>query len=58
MAEAGPAAKIGRWVVHTAVRQALAVLRPAEPQGMTGARLVLFGQETYTIALDVNRDAQ
>jgi O-acetyl-ADP-ribose deacetylase (regulator of RNase III) len=45
------------WPVDDAVRQALAVLRSAEPKGMTGARLVLFGQQAYTIALGVSRDA-
>jgi len=46
------------WPVEDAVLQALRVLRSAEPPGMTVARLVLFGQRTYTIALGVNRDAQ
>lgn len=46
------------WPVEDAVRQALAVLRSADPPGMTVARLVLFGQETFTIASSVNRDAQ
>jgi O-acetyl-ADP-ribose deacetylase len=45
------------WPIDDAVRQALSVLRSAEPQGMTGARLVLFGQESYTIAIGVSRDA-
>lgn len=45
------------WPVEDAVRQALAVLRSAETPGMTGARLVLFGQGTFTIAMDVSRDA-
>jgi O-acetyl-ADP-ribose deacetylase len=46
------------WPVDDAVRQALAVLRSAEPAGMTGARLVLFGQRAFTIATGVRRDAQ
>lgn len=46
------------WPMEDAVRQALAVLRSAEPDAMTGARLVLFGQQAYTIALGVSRDAQ
>lgn len=45
------------WPVDDAVRQALAVLRSAEVPGMTGARLVLFGQGTFTIAMDVSQDA-
>jgi O-acetyl-ADP-ribose deacetylase (regulator of RNase III) len=49
---------IYRWPVDDAVLQALAVLRSADPPGMTGARLVLFGHSVYTIALGVNRDAQ
>lgn len=46
------------WPVDDAVRNALAVLRSADPAGMTGARLVLFGHETYTIALGVSQDAR
>ena len=46
------------WPVDDAVRQALAVLRSAEPEGMTVAKLVLFGQAAYTIALGVSQDAQ
>jgi len=46
------------WPVDDAVRHALAVLRSAEPAGMSGARLVLFGRNTYTIALGVSQDAQ
>jgi O-acetyl-ADP-ribose deacetylase len=45
------------WPVDDAVRQALAVLRSAEPAGMTVARLVLFGRNTYTIATSVSQDA-
>ena len=45
------------WPVDDAVRQALAVLRSARTPGMTGARLVLFGQGTFTIAMDVSQDA-
>jgi O-acetyl-ADP-ribose deacetylase len=46
------------WPMEDAVRQALAVLRSADPAGMTGAMLVLFGQQTYAIAQGVSRDFQ
>ncbi|MEV4481010.1 O-acetyl-ADP-ribose deacetylase [Micromonospora coxensis] len=38
------------WPVDDAVRQALAVLRAAEPATVTEARLVLFGADTYAVA--------
>jgi O-acetyl-ADP-ribose deacetylase (regulator of RNase III) len=44
------------WPVDDAVRQALAVLRSAEPAGVAVARLVLFGQQTYATALAVEND--
>ena len=40
-----------RWPVDDAVRQALAVLRTAEPVRITSARLVLFDAPTYAAAL-------
>ncbi|WBB66219.1 O-acetyl-ADP-ribose deacetylase [Micromonospora sp. WMMD812] len=38
------------WPVEDAVRQALAVLRPATPAHVTEARLVLFGADTHQTA--------
>jgi O-acetyl-ADP-ribose deacetylase (regulator of RNase III) len=38
------------WPVEDAVRQALAVLRPAAPATVIEARLVLFGRATYQTA--------
>ncbi|SCG56984.1 O-acetyl-ADP-ribose deacetylase [Micromonospora coxensis] len=38
------------WPVDDAVRQALTVLRAAEPATVTEARLVLFGADTYATA--------
>ncbi|HEY0696759.1 MAG TPA: O-acetyl-ADP-ribose deacetylase [Micromonospora sp.] len=38
------------WPVDDAVRQALAVLRAAEPATVTEARLVLFGAATLAVA--------
>jgi O-acetyl-ADP-ribose deacetylase len=46
------------WPLDDAVRQALAVLRSAEPPGMSVARLVLFGQQAYTIASGVSLNTQ
>jgi O-acetyl-ADP-ribose deacetylase (regulator of RNase III) len=41
------------WPADDAVRQALAVLRPAAPRHLTEARLVLFGHPTYQTARQV-----
>ncbi|SIN23224.1 O-acetyl-ADP-ribose deacetylase [Micromonospora cremea] len=41
------------WPVDDAVRQALSVLRSAEPAAVTEARLVLFGADTHAIARQV-----
>jgi O-acetyl-ADP-ribose deacetylase (regulator of RNase III) len=38
------------WPAEDAVRQALAVLRPARPDAVAEARLVLFGRSTYQLA--------
>jgi O-acetyl-ADP-ribose deacetylase (regulator of RNase III) len=38
------------WPVDDAVRQALSVLRAAEPTHVAEARLVLFGADTYQVA--------
>jgi O-acetyl-ADP-ribose deacetylase (regulator of RNase III) len=38
------------WPVDDAVRQAVAVLRPATPEGLHEARLVLYGAATYATA--------
>ncbi|MGN9810667.1 O-acetyl-ADP-ribose deacetylase [Micromonospora sp. BQ11] len=38
------------WPVEDAVRQALSVLRAAEPTHVTEARLVLFGADTAAVA--------
>lgn len=38
------------WPVEDAVRQALTVLRPAQPAGVTEARLVLFRPDTLALA--------
>jgi O-acetyl-ADP-ribose deacetylase (regulator of RNase III) len=43
-------AGVYRWPVEDAVRQALAVLRAAEPENVRNAYLVLFGAETAGIA--------
>ncbi|BCJ66124.1 O-acetyl-ADP-ribose deacetylase [Polymorphospora rubra] len=43
-----------RWPVDDAVRQALAVLRAAEPVRVTTARLVLFDAPTYAAARRVH----
>lgn len=43
------------WPVEDAVRQALAVLRPARPATLTGARLVLFGRSAFEVAEAVVR---
>jgi O-acetyl-ADP-ribose deacetylase (regulator of RNase III) len=43
-------AGVYRWPVEDAVRQALAVLRAAEPENVRTAYLVLFGAETAGIA--------
>jgi O-acetyl-ADP-ribose deacetylase (regulator of RNase III) len=42
-----------RWPVDDAVRQALTVLRAADPVSITRARLVLFGAGVLTIAREV-----
>lgn len=44
------------WPVDDAVRQALAVLRAAEPTTVAIARLVLFGAETLAVARRVAAD--
>lgn len=54
--EVDVSAGIYRWPVQDAVRQALSVLRPAEPVSVNEARLVLFGQDVYTIASGVDQD--
>ncbi|MFY1625232.1 O-acetyl-ADP-ribose deacetylase [Micromonospora sp. WMMD723] len=41
------------WPPDDAVRQALAVLRPATPTHVTGARLVLFDAGTHAVATRV-----
>jgi O-acetyl-ADP-ribose deacetylase (regulator of RNase III) len=41
------------WPVDDAVRQALSVLDTAQPAGVRGARLVLFGRSTYDVAMQV-----
>ena len=43
-------AGVYRWPVEDAVRQALAVLRAADPAGLRAATLVLFGAETAATA--------
>ncbi|GAA2696924.1 O-acetyl-ADP-ribose deacetylase [Actinoplanes palleronii] len=43
-------AGIYRWPVEDAVRQALGVLRAAEPEHLRTAYLVLFGAETAAVA--------
>lgn len=43
-------AGIYRWPVDDAVRQALAVLRPAEPEHLAEARLVLFDEPAFATA--------
>ena len=43
-------AGVYRWPVEDAVRQALTVLRTAEPHHVHVARLVLFGAETADVA--------
>jgi len=49
------ASKYGRGL---ATGQAVATTAGNLPAGMSGARLVLFGRNTYTIALGVSQDAQ
>ena len=44
------------WPVDDAVRQALTVLRAAEPATVTEARLVLFGADTYAVARRVSEE--
>ncbi|SBT48372.1 O-acetyl-ADP-ribose deacetylase [Micromonospora auratinigra] len=46
-------AGVYRWPVEDAVRQALTVLRAADPAHLTEARLVLFGAPTYAVAQQV-----
>ena len=46
-------AGIYRWPEEDAVRQALAVLTAAETEQLAEARLVLFGRDTYDVAVDV-----
>lgn len=41
------------WPEDDAVRQALAVLRPATPRHLLEARLVLYGQPTYQTAREI-----
>ena len=48
-------AGVYRWPVEDAVRQALTVLRAAEPQHIEVIRLVLFGPETAAVAHGVGR---
>ena len=48
-------AGVYRWPVEDAVRQALTVLRAAEPQHIEVIRLVLFGPETVAVANEVGR---
>jgi O-acetyl-ADP-ribose deacetylase (regulator of RNase III) len=51
-------AGVYRWPVADAVRQALAVLRRAEPSNVGLIRLVLFGPETAAIARTVAAEDQ
>jgi O-acetyl-ADP-ribose deacetylase len=44
------------WPLEDAVRQALAVLRPATPAYVREARLVLFGAQTYRVAEQVGAE--
>lgn len=44
------------WPVDDAVRQALSVLRAAEPVNVATARLVLFGAETMAVAQRVSAE--
>jgi O-acetyl-ADP-ribose deacetylase (regulator of RNase III) len=46
-------AGIYRWPAEDAVRQALSVLRPASPEHIRDARLVLFGREMHQTAAGV-----
>ena len=48
-------AGVYRWPVEDAARQALTVLRAAEPQHIEVIRLVLFGPETAAVAHAVGR---
>ena len=51
-------AGVYRWPVEDAVRQALAALRPAEPQNIEVVRLVLFGPETTAVAQSVATETE
>jgi O-acetyl-ADP-ribose deacetylase (regulator of RNase III) len=46
------------WPVDDAVRQALAVLRPARPTAVAEVRLVLFGADTHRIAERVHAEGR